>query len=120
MALDAHHSRSGSNMRALAVCLQPSYSRRDSAHSAGGASGGEEEISPMHKLHLGPEKGFFHLLKNAMLAIHLLPTNCNSGTCSGSVGCALLSLAERWCPGLVGCKVGFCTCALPLVCYKYL
>lgn len=29
--------------------------------------------------HLSPEKAFFHLLKNALLAIHLLPSNCSSG-----------------------------------------
>jgi len=29
--------------------------------------------------HHPPEMGFFHLLKNAMLAINLLPTNCSAG-----------------------------------------
>lgn len=29
--------------------------------------------------HLSPERGFFHLIKNALLAIHLLPSNCSYG-----------------------------------------
>ncbi|XP_067949476.1 KICSTOR complex protein SZT2-like [Watersipora subatra] len=59
--------------------------RRDSANSAIAL----DEPGAISKLHLGPERGFFHLIKNAMLAIHLLPTNCSSGIIvitDGSVG----------------------------------